>query len=175
MIGDPRSQWPATRARASMEVRVSAAILVCTGLVVACSSDAVPHGVVDASEKLTAPPGWPLEIGDTIALGDLRDLMPRFRPMSWAPATDLARNPEWYEPKIRASQYGIAVFESTLMEIPRGSKHSTIIFACPPEGLVLSGHMVTLDGATIIELPSEIPCDPTKRFVTGRIYMGQVR
>lgn len=80
-----------------------------------------------------------------------------------------------YAFRVRASQYGIAVFESTLMEIPRGYKHSTIIFACPPDGLVPSGHMVTLDGATIIELPPEIPCDPTKRFVTGRIYVGQVR
>lgn len=173
------NRWLArsTPDRATRAVRIYGAMMVCAGLVVACSPDAAPDGMVDASEALTAPPGWPLEIGDTIALGALRDMMPRFRPMSWTSATDLAHNPEWYEPKIRASKYGIATFESTLIEAPRDYKYTTTMFACPPEGfeLVDGVHAETLDGATIIDLPPDIPCDPNKRFVTGKIYVGQVR
>ena len=156
-------------------LRVRVAVLACAGTVLACGPTSVDEGA-DGHAEAPAPPGWPLEVGDTIATTALRDLMPRFRPMTWAPATDLMLNPDWYEPRIRASRYGIATFEPALMEVPQGYDRGWV-FACPPEGIVLPDGVEarTQDGALVIDLSPEIPCDPHKRFVPAEIYVGQVR
>lgn len=160
-------------------LRVRVAVLACAGTVLACGptsidTDEAAHETAETAPA--APPGWPLEVGDTITTTALRDLMPRFRPMTWAPATDLMLNPDWYEPRIRASRYGIATFEPALMEVPQGYDRGWV-FACPPEGFVLPDGVEarTQDGALVIDLPPEIPCDPAKRFVPAEVYVGQVR
>ena len=161
----------------SFAVRVCVCLLVFAGFVLACSPDAPLDGVVDAGEEAT-PPGWPLEIGDTITTVALRDLMRRFRPMGWADATYLARNPEHHKERIRRTKYGIAVFEFAFVEVPRDYKHSTT-YACPPPGFVLypDAEVLTTDGAIVSnDLPTDSPCDPDKRFAGGSIYyVGQVR
>lgn len=179
-------KWWAVRAARLpiLGLRVRVAVLACAGTVLACvaiDTDEAAHGTAEAAHGTAetapaAPPGWPLEVGDTIATTALRDLMPRFRPMTWAPATDLMLNPDWYEPRIRASRYGIATFEPALMEVPQGYDRGWV-FACPPQGFVLPDGVEarTQDGALIIDLPPEIPCDPHKRFAPAEVYVGQVR
>ena len=153
--------------------------IVCVGFVLACSPDAPLNGVGDASEE-TTPPGWPLEIGDTITTVALQDLILRFRPMSWDDAADVALYPERYEERIRKSKYGIATFKPTLVEVPGDSKHKhAVMYACPPPGFVLypDSEAWTTDGAIITDdlATTDSPCDPNKRFVGGWIYVGQVR
>lgn len=186
MTIDAMKWWSARAARLPMlGLRVRVAVLACAGTVLACAPASIEEGAAehasigegaDEHAEAPAPPGWPLEVGDTIATTALRDLMHGFRPMTWAPRSDVMLNPDRYEPRIQASRYGIATFEPALMELPEDN-HRGWVFACPPEGFVLPDGVEarTQDGALIIDLPPEIPCDPDKRFVPAEIYVGQVR
>ena len=169
----------AAATRPAFVARFRGCLLVWTGFALACSS--VGEGANDlastADEEVPVPPGWPLEVGDTIETGALHDLVSRFQPMEWADATDLVLNREKYQARIQASAYGIAAFDFVYLEVSRDFKGWT--YACPPEGFVLEEQegedFWTLDGAIIVNLPPEIPCDPDKRFVGAQVYVGQVR
>ena len=180
MTCDARSCWPANAVGSLPTAVTRLCVLVWTGLVLACFA-APDHGQTDmastGSEEVPTPPGWPLEVGDTMETGTVHALVARFKPMGWADATDLVLNREEYEAIIQKSQYGIAAFDYTYIEVPRDYKGWR--YACPPDGFVLEQQEPedywTLDGALIVNLPPEIPCDPEKRYVGGRIYVGQVR
>lgn len=168
-MGGSRDLASAAASRPAFVARFRGAVLVWTGFLLGCSS---------ADKEVPVPPGWPLEVGDTIETGALHDLVSRFKPMGWADATDLALNRQEYQARIQASAYGIAAFGFVYIEVPRGYK-GWWTYACPPEGFVLEEQegedFWTLDGAIIVNLPPEIPCDPDKRFVGAQVYVGQVR
>ena len=79
-MGGRRDLASAAATRPAFVAHFRGAVLVWTGFVLACSP--VGNGASDmastADEEVPVPPGWPLEVGDTIETGALHDLVSRF-------------------------------------------------------------------------------------------------
>ena len=155
-------------------VAIAFAVAVCEG----------PTPVGEGS-RTHGPPGWALEIGDTVsALGRVR-LSRDFRTV--VSAWRLREQPiQLLNPD--QEKYGVASFELVYVETDSfidGEDRNLYACAPPPEPSLNGAisidqeeeeeHWKTPDGANKFSFQPGVPCDPDKRYRAMYVYLGHVR
>ncbi len=153
-----------------------------TALSLAACEGSTPVG---EGSRTLGPPGWQLEIGDTVsALGRVR-LSREFRTV--VAAWRLEEEPIRLLNSNQA-EYGVADFELVYVEadqLVRGEDRN--LYACvpspepSPNGVISidqeeeEEHWKTPDGANKFSFQPGVMCDPDKRYRAMYVYLGQVR